>query len=156
MGENGIAELDLDIPGLKISLRKNSRPEHHSVAINQGSVCSTPSEAHQSAPLAVVEKKGTLKTHKETETPKPADNPQWHKVLSPMAGTFYRSPSPNSPVYVNEGDLVNLGQAICIVEAMKLMNEIKADRTGKIVKILVENSKPVEKGTELFIIETAG
>jgi acetyl-CoA carboxylase biotin carboxyl carrier protein len=91
---------------------------------------------------------------KETEAPKiPVENANRHKILSPMAGTFYRAPSPTSPPYVEEGQKVTAGQPVCIVEAMKLMNEIKADKTGKIVKILVENAKPVEKGSELFIIE---
>ncbi len=70
-----------------------------------------------------------------------------------MAGTFYRSPSPSAPPFTKVDDDVKAGQPVCIVEAMKLMNEIKADKAGKIVQILVENGKPVEKGTPLFAIE---
>ena len=75
------------------------------------------------------------------------------EVRAPMVGTFYRAPSPESPPYVNVGDHVIPGQTLCIIEAMKIMNEIEAEVSGSISKILVENSKPVEYGQPLFIIE---
>jgi acetyl-CoA carboxylase biotin carboxyl carrier protein len=74
-------------------------------------------------------------------------------VRSPIVGTFYRSASPYSEVYVEEGSYVKKGQVLCIVEAMKLMNEIESDVDGRVVKILVENAKPVEYGEPLFLIE---
>ncbi len=74
-------------------------------------------------------------------------------VKSPMIGTFYRAPSPDAPSYVEAGDVVKPGTVVCIVEAMKLMNEIEAETSGKIVEILVENATPVEYGQELFLIE---
>jgi acetyl-CoA carboxylase biotin carboxyl carrier protein len=74
-------------------------------------------------------------------------------VESPMVGTFYRSPSPTAEPYVNEGDVVKEGQVICIIEAMKLMNEIECKVAGRIVRILVENGQPVEYGQPLFFIE---
>ena len=76
-------------------------------------------------------------------------------VTSPMVGTFYASPSPDSPVFVKVGDKVAQGQTLCIIEAMKLMNELEADTPGTITKILVENGHPVEFGTPLFEIEKA-
>lgn len=72
---------------------------------------------------------------------------------SPITGMFYRSPSPASPMFVKEGDVVDAGKTLCIVEAMKVMNEIKATEKMKIVNILVENGKPVERDQDLFIIE---
>jgi len=79
-----------------------------------------------------------------------------HKLIkSPMVGTFYRSPSPEAPFYVEEGQAISKGQVLCIVEAMKLMNEIEAEITGKIVSILVENGQPVEYGEPLFEIAPA-
>jgi acetyl-CoA carboxylase biotin carboxyl carrier protein len=75
-------------------------------------------------------------------------------VTSPFVGTFYRSPSPDSDPFVEVGDEVSPGQVLCIVEAMKLMNEIEAEAPGKIVEVLVENGKPVEYGDRLFRIET--
>jgi acetyl-CoA carboxylase biotin carboxyl carrier protein len=76
-------------------------------------------------------------------------------IESPMVGTFYRASSPGAEAYVSEGDLVKEGQILCIIEAMKLMNEIEAKAAGRIVKILVEDAQPVEYGQALFLIEPA-
>lgn len=75
-------------------------------------------------------------------------------IRSPLVGTFYRAPSPNAPTFVEIGDMVKKGQVLCIVEAMKLMNEVEAEAEGKIVSIFVENARPVEYGEPLFLIET--
>ena len=77
------------------------------------------------------------------------------KVASPIVGTFYRASSPDKPPYVEVGDIVKKGQVLCIIEAMKLMNEIESEASGKIVKIFAENGQPVEYGQPLFLIETA-
>ena len=74
-------------------------------------------------------------------------------IESPMVGTFYRSPAPGADPYVKEGDLIQKGTVVCIVEAMKLMNEIESDVAGRIVKIVAENGKPVEFGQALFLVE---
>ena len=76
-----------------------------------------------------------------------------HEVKSPIVGTFYRSPAPDADPYVQVGDSIAVGTVLCIVEAMKLMNEIESDISGKIVKILVENGKPVEYNQPLFLIQ---
>ena len=76
-----------------------------------------------------------------------------HQVTSPMVGTFYTSPSPKDAPFVNEGDTVKVGDALCIVEAMKMMNSIEADVAGRVVKILVKNGQPVEFGQPLIIID---
>lgn len=78
-----------------------------------------------------------------------------HKIVSPMVGTFYRAPSPDSPPYVQEGDQVQNSSIVCIVEAMKLMNEIEAEIKGTIVKVLVENGQLVEYGQPLFLVKTS-
>lgn len=78
------------------------------------------------------------------------------KIRSPMAGTFYRSSSPSSPPYANEGDRVTPASTVCIIEAMKVMNEIKAECSGKIVKICADNAQPVESGAVLFEVDPAG
>ncbi len=77
-----------------------------------------------------------------------------HEVKSPIVGTFYRAPAPDADPYIQVGDVVSAGSVLCIVEAMKLMNEIECDVSGKIVKILVENATPVEYNQPLFLIET--
>jgi acetyl-CoA carboxylase biotin carboxyl carrier protein len=77
-----------------------------------------------------------------------------HIIHSPIVGTFYRAPAPDADSYIQVGDVVSPGSVLCIVEAMKLMNEIESDVSGKIIKILAENGKPVEFGQPLFLIQT--
>ena len=74
-------------------------------------------------------------------------------IVAPMVGTFYTSPSPEAPPYVRQGDRVNKGQVVCIVEAMKLMNEIESDVSGTVTKVAVENAQPVEYGQTLFLVQ---
>ena len=85
----------------------------------------------------------------------PADEPGIHYVTSPIVGTFYRAPNPTSTPYVQPGDFVKPGQTLCIVEAMKLMNEIESDIAGEVVKALVENGQPVEYGERLFAVRVS-
>ncbi len=84
-----------------------------------------------------------------------ADSGNYHTIKSPMIGTFYRTPSPDKPNFVNVGDEIKEGQVICIIEAMKLFNEIESDIKGRIVKVLVEHNTPVEYDTPLFLVEPA-
>jgi acetyl-CoA carboxylase biotin carboxyl carrier protein len=100
------------------------------------------------APPAAVQA-GTVAETKPPSVAKPAG----HKVRSPMVGTMYTSPSPDSAPFVTIGQRVKVGETLCIVEAMKMFNEIEADRAGKIVEILVDNGEPVEYDQPLFIIE---
>ena len=79
--------------------------------------------------------------------------PNLHEIKSPIVGTFYRAPAPDADPYVQIGDSVSVGSVLCIIEAMKLMNEIESDAGGKIVKILVENGKPVEYNQPLFLVQ---
>jgi acetyl-CoA carboxylase biotin carboxyl carrier protein len=91
-------------------------------------------------------------TPASTTTPAPAE-PKGHTLKSPMVGTFYRAPSPGAPAFVEIGQSVSKGQTLCIIEAMKLLNEIESDVSGTIKAILVENGQPVEYGQPLFVIE---
>src|SRR3972149_3000759 len=84
---------------------------------------------------------------------KPKTEKQYHEIKSPIVGTFYRAPSPDAEPYVEVGQQVKEGDVLCIVEAMKLMNEIESDVAGKIVKIMVENAKPVEYNHVLFLVD---
>lgn len=94
----------------------------------------------------------TAPTEEKTEEVK-REEKKYHIIKSPLVGTFYRAPSPGAPPFVEEGDIVSKGQVLCIIEALKVMNEIESDIDGKIVKILVKNGEPVEYGQELFYIE---
>ncbi len=82
----------------------------------------------------------------------PAEEPGVHFVTSPIVGTFYRAPSPSAAPYVQVGDFVKPGQTLCVVEAMKLMNEIECDAAGEVIRVLVENGQPVEYGERLFAV----
>jgi acetyl-CoA carboxylase biotin carboxyl carrier protein len=84
--------------------------------------------------------------------PVESDLPEGHVVKSPMVGTFYRAPSPGAPTFVEVGSQVKEGETLCIIEAMKLLNEIESDKTGIVKSILVENGQPVEFGEPLFVI----
>jgi len=85
--------------------------------------------------------------------PEAEAGPAGHRVASPMVGTFYRSPSPEAEAFVKVGDMIQAGDTLCIIEAMKMMNQIEADISGKVVSVEVENGAPVEYGQALFVIE---
>ena len=140
--ESGIAELELteDEEKVKISrqLMNQSAPMTHYIQAPQ-QVASQPQVSAPSDASA-------------SETKPIAEKIDGHAVNSPMVGTFYRSPSPDAKAFVDVGSKVTKGDTLCIIEAMKLLNEIEADATGTIKKILVENGQPVEYGETLFII----
>ena len=144
MGENSLAEIDLETAEIKMSLKKHSQVQMIATQNVAAPVM------HYQAPLSAE----APQTKNGVESEKKADpEVNYKQILSPMSGTFYRAPSPTSPAFVNSGDNVTTGQTVCIVEAMKMMNEIKSDFDGKIVKILIENGEPVEKGAALFYVE---
>jgi len=147
MGENKLAEIDLETSQMKLKLKKHGNVQMQTVQIPATQAYMPPMPIYE-APAAPVN--GNAKGQ-PAEKPAEADT-KHHKIISPMAGTFYRAPSPTSEPFCKEGDSVTVGQTVCIVEAMKMMNEIKADKAGKVVKILLENGKPVEKGAVLFHI----
>ena len=105
------------------------------------------------APAPVVEIKEELAPTGAKIEAELKEEKKYHVIKSPLVGTFYRSPSPGAPPFVEEGDMVSKGQVLCIIEALKVMNEIESDVNGKIVKILAENGQPVDYGQELFYID---
>lgn len=135
MNENNLTELEIEKEGVRIKLRKGSGGIERAVEF----ISAPPTVAQGDKPAAAAEK--------TTERKNTVD------IKSPMVGTFYRAASPESPPYVNMGDTIAPGQVICIIEAMKLMNEIKSEVKGKIVDIQVDNAEPVEFGQILFVIE---
>jgi acetyl-CoA carboxylase biotin carboxyl carrier protein len=107
------------------------------------------------APAAPANAPGATAAPAAAATPKPADDKKTFTVNSPFVGTFYRSASPDSPSFVDVGQTVKKGQVLCIVEAMKLMNEIEAEQPGRLIEVLVQNGSPVEYGEPLFRLEPA-
>jgi len=134
LDQTSIAELELQKDDYKLSLRKTSSAGQEKPAANGGS---------QAAPVAKEEK----------AVINPVNNENIAEVVSPMVGTFYTAPAPDAPPFVQLGDRVVPGQTLCILEAMKLMNEIKSEVAGTIVDILVRNAEAVEYGQALFLIE---
>ena len=137
MQENDLSEFELEREGFRIVMRK-AKPEiitHHSVPI--------------AAPQVIASGPGGEKAEKAA----PEEDENYEVIKSPMVGTFYTSPSPDSDPYVRIGDQVGEDTVVCILEAMKVMNEIKAEVRGKIVDILVENAEPVEYGQALFKVD---
>ena len=87
------------------------------------------------------------------ETPAPKPKPNEHVITAPMVGTFYASPSPGAKAFVEIGDEIKVGQVLCIIEAMKMMNQIEADRAGRVASVMARNGDPVEFGQPLFVVE---
>ena len=106
-------------------------------------------------PLAQ-ESTGTIDSQEDADTSSNDDTSGLITIKSPIVGTFYRSPSPDKPPYLKVGDQVNEGSVVCIIEAMKLFNEIESEVSGKIVKMLVEDASPVEYDQELFLVDPKG
>ncbi len=138
VADSGIAELEITEGEGKVRIVKFSQTAPGvpaTVAAAPAQVVAAPAAAPAAAAPA----------------PAPAA-PQGHQVKAPMVGTFYRSPNPSAPAFVEVGQAVKEGDPMCIIEAMKLLNEIEADKSGVIKEILVENGEPVEYGQPLFII----
>lgn len=138
MNENNLTELEIEKEGVRIKLRKGSSGAYEkAVEFVAPEPRAAPQGDKSKAPIAEKAQKNVI------------------DIKAPMVGTFYRAPSPEAPPCVNIGDSIEPGQVICIIEAMKLMNEIKSEVKGKIVDIQVDNAEPVEFGQVLFVIEPA-
>jgi acetyl-CoA carboxylase biotin carboxyl carrier protein len=155
--ENKIGEFDLERGDLKIRLKfaQEGGADLAELARVLGSQAakSVASPAMPAAGVVPVAQAAAAASTAEAAAAASADeDAALHIVKSPIVGTFYESPSPGSPAFVKIGDQVEVGQVLCIVEAMKLMNEIESDAAGEIVKRLVQNGQPVEYGQQLFAV----
>ncbi|MGH2348120.1 MAG: acetyl-CoA carboxylase biotin carboxyl carrier protein [bacterium] len=129
--ESDVAELTVESPTLKVTVKKaTGGTAAHTAAVEPGPAGPPPGTPH----------------------PAPAAD-HLVPVIAPMVGTFYRAPNPDAPPFVHEGDLIDPGQTVCVIEAMKLFNEIQSDVGGRIVRVLAENATPVEYGQPLFLID---
>ncbi|WP_062048196.1 acetyl-CoA carboxylase biotin carboxyl carrier protein [Bacillus sp. JCM 19034] len=156
LDESNVDELKFEQEGSKLVLRKQKEVQvvgQAPVAIQQ-TAAPTPVVPHAS-PTQAAQAPQTSKSEGEKVQVTQATNDNLHTITSPMVGTFYSAPSPDSDPYVLKGDQVQANSVVCIVEAMKLMNEIEAEVSGKIVEILAENGELVEYGQPLFVVEPA-
>jgi len=144
--EKGIAEFELEREDVKVRIKRAADQ-------NVPAVQYIPAPMAGSAPAVAVPAAGSPPGGTAGETASPArEEDGLQTVKSPIVGTFYESPSPGAPPFVKIGDQVEVGQVLCIIEAMKLMNEIESEYAGEIVKRLVQNGQPVEYGQPLFAI----
>jgi acetyl-CoA carboxylase biotin carboxyl carrier protein len=149
--EKDIAEFELERGDVKVRIKRGSPPVASSSAADARyfTVHAASPPAPEAGTSAVP---GTAAAPPAASEKASAPEEGLHIVRSPIVGTFYESPSPGSPPFVKPGDVVEAGQILCIVEAMKLMNEIESDVAGEVVKKLVANNAPIEYGQELFAI----
>ena len=136
MNENGLVELEIEKDGMRIRLKK----------------ITTGIEAF-GGPIVVERERIPQASGKVTSQIQEKISVETVEIKAPMVGTFYRAPSPEAPPYVEVNQVIEVGQVICIIEAMKLMNEIKSEIKGKILEILADNAEPVEFGQPMLLIE---
>jgi acetyl-CoA carboxylase biotin carboxyl carrier protein len=132
----GLSEVEVEREGVRVRLRREPAPMAAAHAFPSAPAPASPAVATTPATAAAEASEAHLLT-----------------IEAPMVGTFYRAPSPDAQPFVRDGDRVKKGQVVCIIEAMKLMNEIESKVAGRVVKVLVENTQPVEYGQPLFLLE---
>ena len=165
VAKSGATEVDLEIDNVKISIKsppkKRRGKEEDNIEITQqipAQIISTPVAAPIAAPIAAPVTAPVTAPDKEEKSEKTSknnsnDESNYVTIKASMIGTFYRSSSPESDPFINVGDSINKGDTICIIEAMKLFNEIESEISGKIIKVLVDDTTPVEFDQPLFLVD---
>lgn len=147
ISKSGLDEVNIETEEFKIKVKKNTEAKVVQAAAPAPQPAAAPAPAPSPAPATQAPSAGG------EDKPAASDDEKYVAIKSPMIGTFYRTPNPDNPPFVNVGDSVKAGDTVCIVEAMKLFNEIESDVSGKIVKILVDNATPVEYDQPLFLVD---
>lgn len=148
VSESGVDEVELEKKDFKLSIKKAAPTILQAPAAQ-------PQIIHAALPAAPVAAPAAPKAEEPAAPAAPAKSSNTITIKSPMIGTFYRSASPDKPAFVNVGDEIAPGKVVCIVEAMKLFNEIESEISGRIVRVLVDNAQPVEYDQPLFEVEPA-
>lgn len=146
VAKSGVNEVSIEEQDFKITIKANQEPTYVTASVPSPMQVAQAPATVPAAP-AVAEAPQAAPAHAADDTSK------YLTIKSPMIGTFYRSASPDKPSFVNVGDDVKAGDVVCIVEAMKLFNEIESEVTGKIVKVLVDNAQPVEYDQPLYLVD---
>lgn len=157
VAKSGVSEVELETKEVKIVIKTASKSKDQAIVV-QTPVATPVQQLITATPQQVVQPAQQNVQQVENKTPQtPAaggnDESKYVTIKSPMIGTFYRSPGPDKPLFVNVGDEVGPGKVVCIIEAMKLFNEIESDVKGKIVKVLVNDATPVEYDQPLFLVD---
>ncbi len=147
VSKSGVSEVELETKEIKIVIRTPKTATQQVVMQQAPTVYAAP--VTQAIPVATQ----VPDTKAPTQTPVANDDAKYITIKSPMIGTFYRSAGPDKPLFVNVGDDITEGNTVCIIEAMKLFNEIESDIKGKIVKVLVNDATPVEYDQPLFLVD---
>jgi acetyl-CoA carboxylase biotin carboxyl carrier protein len=149
--ESGVTDFDYEYEGLKITIKKSGVTNAVSTVVQQSPQPPQPVEISEQP----IHKEASSQPQQEASATHAAlsERSGLHKITSPMVGTFYSAPSPDAANYVKAGDNVSESTVVCIIEAMKLMNEIEAEVRGEIVEVLVENGQLVEYGQDLFLVK---
>ena len=152
VAESGVDEIEIEEEGRKIRISKSHQNSAPSATVMPLPAQSSGVAQHVSGPASSDHPSESVEA-----TPAAAKEPEkaYQEIRSPIVGTFYRAPAPDAEPYVEVGSMVQSGTVLCVVEAMKLMNEIESDAEGRVVKISVENGQPVEYNQTLFVIEPA-
>ncbi|AKQ45210.1 acetyl-CoA carboxylase [Rufibacter radiotolerans] len=148
IAKSGLNKVDIETEEFKISVQREATQKTKYVS-ESSQQQSAPAPAHHSAPAPLP----VAAAPAAPAAPAADESSKYVTIKAPMIGTLYRSANPESPAFVNVGDEVKKGQVICIIEAMKLFNEIESEVSGKIVKVLVDNSSPVEYDQPLFLVD---
>jgi len=146
VSKSGLGKVEIEREGFRISI-KGSQAEP--IMVQAAPMVAAPAPIHAAAPVAA----SAPATAPAAEAA--ADDSKYITVKSPMIGTFYRTPGPDKDPFVNVGDTIQKGDKVCIIEAMKTFNEIEAEVSGKIVKVLVDNASPVDYDQPLFLVDPA-
>jgi acetyl-CoA carboxylase biotin carboxyl carrier protein len=146
VSRSGVNEVSIEQKEFKITIKTNQAPTYVTATVPQQQM-----QMPQAAAIPATAPASGVKP--AVAEPAGEDTSKYITIKSPMIGTFYRSASPDKPFFVNIGDEVKTGQVVCIIEAMKLFNEIESEVSGRIVKVLVDNSSPVEYDQPLFLVE---
>lgn len=148
VSKSGVNEVSIEQESFKITIKTNQPPTYVNTGL-PAQIQAHPAPQYAPAPPPITP---TNNTNSPAITPEVGDAAHI-TIKSPMIGTFYRSASPDKPIFVNVGDEIKAGQVVCIIEAMKLFNEIESEVSGRVVKVLVDNATPVEYDQPLFLIE---
>lgn len=146
--KTGVSEVSIEQKDLKITIKTHAAPQQVIQASMPVVAPAPAAPAPAAVPVSV-----SVPVQAEAPKVKAADEARYITIKSPMIGTFYRSSTPDKPVFVNVGDEIKQGKVLCIIEAMKLFNEIESEVSGKIVKVLADNSTPVEYDQPLFLVD---
>jgi acetyl-CoA carboxylase biotin carboxyl carrier protein len=151
INKSNIGEVSIEEKGFKLTIKQKEEPVQQVIA---APMQAQPMAAMTATPVAVAQPQAASSSEKPV---KAAETPAGNTITikSPMIGTFYRSASPDKPPFVNVGDEIETGKVVCIIEAMKLFNEIESEVKGRIVKVLAEDASPVEYDQPLFLVEPA-